>query len=122
MNSSIFQSEPKQADDEVPFFNVCAVRASAGMLLFFAFLCFENAWLPGNSQPTWTFMVIFLAGISIRRFIKPPYAPRLIIGQRVVRRNQVGCVGALQKRLAWAISLMLALTMLRPIQTTPKML
>lgn len=92
------------------------------MLLFLAFLCFTNAWLPGNFQRTWAFMVIFLADISIRRFIKPPYAPRLIIGQRVVRKTQPGCVEAAQKRLAWAISLMSALSMLRPIQTTPEML
>jgi hypothetical protein len=49
---------------------------------------------------------------TIRIFINPRYAPTLIAGQWIVRRQQPEYVGAPQKRFAWAIGFALALTML----------
>jgi uncharacterized membrane protein YfcA len=48
----------------------------------------------------------------VRIFINPRYAPSLIIGQWFVRKQQPEYVGAPQKRFAWAIGFVLALTML----------
>jgi hypothetical protein len=88
------------------------VRASAGILFFFALVCFMNAWLVGNFQPTRVFVVTFLLDFAIRIFINPLLAPSLIVGQWLVRKQQPEYVGAPQKRFAWAIGFALALTML----------
>jgi hypothetical protein len=91
--------------------NERAVRASAGILFFLAIISFMNAWLTGNFQPTRIFVVGFLIDFTIRIFINPRYAPSLILGQWVVRKQQPEYVGAPQKRFAWAIGFVLALTM-----------
>jgi hypothetical protein len=91
--------------------NERAVRASAGILFFLAIISFMNAWLMGNFQPTRVFVVGFLIDFTIRIFINPRYAPSLILGQWVVRKQQPEYVGAPQKRFAWAIGFVLALTM-----------
>jgi hypothetical protein len=96
----------------VPVLNERAVRASAGILFFFAIVCFMNAWLLGNFQPTRVFVVAFLVDFTLRLFVNPRYAPSLIVGQWVVRGQQPEYVGAPQKRFAWAIGFVLALAML----------
>jgi len=95
----------------VPVLNERAVRAGAGILFFLATIAFMNAWLMGNFQPTRVFVVAFLIDFSVRIFINPRYAPSLIVGQWMVRRQQTEWTGAPQKRFAWAIGFALALTM-----------
>ncbi len=112
MTNSIFQFGQALPEYDVPVLNERAVRASAGILFFFAFISFMNAWLMGNFQPTRVFVVVFLVDFTIRIFINPVYAPSLIIGQWVARKQQAEYVGAPQKRFAWAIGFVLALAML----------
>jgi len=109
---SILQFGEKLAEYDVPVLNERAVRASAGILFFFAFIAFMNAFLLGNFQPTRVFVVVFLVDFTIRLFINPLFAPSLIMGQWVVRKQQPEYVGAPQKRFAWAIGFVLALAML----------
>ena len=103
MNRSIFQFGEQRPEFAVRVLNERAVRASAGILFFFAFIAFMNAFLLGNFQPTRLFVVVFLLEFAIRIFINPAYAPSLIIGQWVVRKQQAEYVGAPQKRFAWAL-------------------
>jgi hypothetical protein len=110
--SKIFEFGEKIEGYDIPVLNERAVRASAGILFFVAIVAFINAWLMGNFQPTRVFVVAFLLDFSIRIFINPRYAPTLILGQWVVRKQQPEYVGAPQKRFAWAIGFALALTML----------
>ena len=112
MTRSIFQFGERRPEFQVPVLNERAVRASAGILFFFAFISFMNAFLLGNFQPTRVFVVVFLVDFTIRIFVNPRYAPSLIIGQWVVRKQQAEYVGAPQKRFAWAIGFVLALAML----------
>ena len=91
--------------------NERAVRAAAGILLMIAMVAFMNAWLLGNFQPTRVFVVAFLIDFTVRIFVNPRFAPSLVIGQWLVRRQQPEWVGAPQKRFAWAIGFVLALTM-----------
>ncbi len=112
MTSSIFQFGQRLPEYQVPVLNERAVRAAAGILFFFAFIAFMNAWLVGNYQPTRVFVLVFLLDFTLRLFVNPRYAPSLIIGQWVVRKQQAEWVGAPQKRFAWAIGFMLALAML----------
>jgi hypothetical protein len=92
--------------------NERAVRASAGILFFFALVCFMNAWLTGNFQPTRVFVGSFLMEFTIRIFINSRFAPVMILGEWAVRKQQPEWVGAPQKRFAWAIGFALAATML----------
>ena len=112
MTTSIFQFGQRLPEYAVPVLNERAVRAAAGLLFFFAFIAFMNAWLVGNYQPTRVFVLVFLIDFTLRLFVNPRYAPSLIIGQWVVRKQQAEWVGAPQKRFAWAIGFMLALAML----------
>lgn len=112
MNPTIFQFGQPHPDFAVPVLNERAVRASAGILFFFAMVAFMNAWLMGNFQPTRVFVVVFLTDFGIRLFINPLWAPSLIVGQWVVGRQQPEWVGAPQKRFAWGIGFVLALAML----------
>jgi Domain of unknown function (DUF4395) len=97
---------------DITVLNERAVRAGAGVLFLFAIVSFMNAWLTGNFQPTRVFVVAFLVDFTVRIFVNPRYAPSLIIGQWFVRKQQPEYVGAPQKRFAWAIGFVLALTML----------
>lgn len=102
------QVKPEYA---VPVLNERAVRAGAGILFFFAMASFMNAWLMGNFAPTRVFVLAFLFDFLVRLFVNPAYAPSLVMGQWLVRRQQPEWTGASQKRFAWAIGLLLALTM-----------
>ena len=112
MASPLFQFGQHHPDYAVPVLNERAVRASAGILFFFAMISFMNAWLIGNFQPTKVFVVVFLTDFGIRLFINPLWAPSLIVGQWATARQQPEWVGAPQKRFAWGIGFVLALAML----------
>ena len=97
---------------EIPVLNECEVRASAGILFFLVLIAFMNAWLVGDFRFTRVFVVAFLIDFSIRIFINPKYAPSLVLGRFMVRKQLPEYVGAPQKRFAWAIGWTLALAML----------
>lgn len=96
---------------QIPVLNERAARAAAGILFFLGLISFMNAWLTGNFQPTRVFVVSFLIEFSIRIFVNPRYAPIMILGQWMVRKQQPEWSGAPQKRFAWAIGFVLAATM-----------
>jgi len=112
MTPSLFQFGERLPQYEVPVLNERAVRAAAGLLFLLAMMAFMTAWLTGNFQPTRVFVVAFLIDFTLRLFVNPRYAPSLILGQWIVRKQQPEWVGTPQKRFAWAIGFMLAATML----------
>jgi hypothetical protein len=110
--STIFTFGERLDGYAVPVLNERAVRAAAGIVFFFAMVSFMNAWLIGNFQPTRVFVVAFLIDFTIRIFVNPRFAPSMILGQWMVRKQQPEWVGAPQKRFAWAIGFVLAVVML----------
>lgn len=110
--NAIFQFGEMRPEYQIPVLNERAVRAAAGILFFLALICFMNAWLTGNFQPTRVFVVSFLVEFTIRIFVNPRFAPVMILGQWMVRKQQPEWSGAPQKRFAWAIGFVLAATML----------
>ena len=112
MRTSIFQFGQRMPGHDIPVLNERAVRAGAGLLFLVAIIAFMNAWLLGNFQPTRVFVIAFLLDFTLRLFVNPRYAPSLIVGQWLVRRQQPEWVGAPQKRFAWAIGFVLAFSML----------
>lgn len=112
MTNKFFSFGHQRPEYRVPVFNERAVRAAAGILFFFAMVSFMNAWLTGNFAPTRIFVVAFLIDFTIRLFINPHLAPSMVAGQWLVRRQQPEWTGAPQKRFAWSIGFVMALTML----------
>ncbi len=107
----IFYFGEKLKGFDIRVLNEREVRASAGILFFFAMIAFLNAWLVGNFYVTKIFVIAFLIDFSIRIFVNPKYSPSLIIGRFAVRNQKPEYVGAPQKRFAWAIGFILAITM-----------
>jgi len=108
---NIFYFGEKIKGFDVRVLNEREVRASAGILFFFAMIAFMNAWLTGNFYITKIFVVAFLIDFSIRIFVNPKYSPSLIIGRFFVQYQKPEYTGAPQKRFAWIIGLILAITM-----------
>jgi Domain of unknown function (DUF4395) len=109
--STIFEFGEIMDGYSVRVLNERTVRAAAGILFALGMISFMNAWLIGNFQPTRIFVLAFLIDFAIRIFINPRYAPSLILGQWLVRKQQPEWAGAPQKRFAWAIGFTLALVM-----------
>ena len=108
----IFAFGERMDEYAVPVLNEREVRASAGILFACAMIAFMNAWLAGNFRPTKIFVIAFLIDFTIRIFVNPKYSPTMILGRFAVRHQAPEYVGAPQKRFAWAIGFLLALSML----------
>jgi hypothetical protein len=97
---------------EIPVLNEREIRAAAGIFFVFAFLAVLLAILKGNFVLLKYFVLGFLVDFILRVFVNPKFAPSLIIGRLIVRRQVPEYVGAVQKKFAWVIGLVLALIML----------
>ena len=97
---------------DVPVLNEREVRASAGILFFFALVSFMNSWLMGNFRLTRIFVTAFLIDFTIRILVNPRFAPSMILGRFAVRNQVPEWSGAPQKRFAWTVGWTLAVTML----------
>lgn len=95
----------------IPVLNEREIRASAGILFLFAFIAITSAVL-GDFLLLKYFIIIFLADFLIRVFVNPKFSPTLIIGRLIVKNQVPEYVGAPQKKFAWIIGLVLAITML----------
>jgi hypothetical protein len=71
-----------------------------------------NAFLVGNYEILKVFVVIFFLDFTIRLFVNPRYAPSMILGRIAVHNQVPEYAGAPQKRFAWAIGWVMALTMI----------
>lgn len=91
--------------------NERTVRAAAGLLFFPAVISFMNALLTANFQPTRLFVIVFLIDMALR-MVNPRFAPSMIVGGWIVRKQTPEWVGAPQKRFAWGLGLLLGGAML----------
>ena len=97
---------------DIPILNEREIRAAAGILFLFAFIAIMTVIFEGDFLLLKYFIIAFLVDFIIRVFINPRYAPTLIIGRLIVRRQVPEYVGATQKKFAWVIGLILGLVML----------
>jgi len=95
----------------IPVLNEREIRASAGILFVLMFVAINQAAGFGNFTLLKYAIIYFLLDFSIRVFINPKYAPLLIISKWIVRNQTPEYVGAIQKKFAWVIGLILAVTM-----------
>jgi len=95
----------------IPVLNEREIRAAAGILFLMMFITIVTVVTKGNFIPLKYAVVIFLTDILIRVQVSPRFAPSLIIGRLIVRNQTPEYVGAKQKKFAWIIGIILALTM-----------
>ncbi len=97
---------------DIRVFNEREVRAAAGILFVGAMVAFMNAWLVGNFEILKVFVVIFFVDFTLRLFVNPQIAPSMILARLAIHNQVPEYAGAPQKRFAWAIGWMMALTMI----------
>jgi len=95
----------------IPVLNEREIRAAAGILFLLMFISILMAGTKGDFLLLKYAVSIFLTDILIRVFINPKFSPTLIIGRLIVRNQVPEYVGAKQKKFAWIIGIVLALTM-----------
>ena len=95
----------------IPVLNEREIRAAAGILFLMVFI--GLMLIISNENFVFIKYVItsFLIDFIIRVFVNPKYAPSLIIARMIVSRQNPEYVGAVQKKFAWVIGFILALTM-----------
>ena len=95
----------------IPVLNEREIRAAAGMLFLMMFISITNVIYTEDFTMLKYAVVIFLIDILIRVFINPKFSPSLILGRLMVRNQTPEYVGAQQKKFAWIIGIVLAVTM-----------
>jgi hypothetical protein len=96
---------------DVPVLNEREIRAAAGILFLMMFITIGLAGGQQNFTPIKYAVCVFLVDISLRVLVNPRFAPSLILGRLIVRNQTPEYVGAPQKKFAWVIGIVLALTM-----------
>ena len=96
---------------EVEVLNEREIRAGAGLLFLFGIISFMISILTSNFAVAKIMVVAFMIDFIIRLLINPKYSPSLILGRFMVNNQTPEYVGAVQKRWAWWIGLVLALIM-----------
>lgn len=95
----------------IPVLNEREIRAAAGILFLMMLISILVVILKGDFTMLKYAVTIFLTDIVIRVFVNPKFAPSLIIGRLIVRNQVPEYVGAAQKKFAWIIGVVLAVTM-----------
>jgi len=108
--SSFFQYGERVDGYDVLVLNEREARAGAGILFVIGILSLMNAVALGHVIVTKTFISFFTLDFLIR-VIQPRYSPSLLIGRIFVQNQRPEYVGAIQKRFAWGIGLLLAIPM-----------
>lgn len=109
--SKIVKFGEEVKDYSIPVLNEREIRAAAGMLFLLMLISILVVILKGDFTLLKYAVTIFLTDILIRVFINPKFAPTLIIGRWIVRNQVPEYVGAPQKKFAWIIGVVLAVTM-----------
>jgi branched-subunit amino acid transport protein AzlD len=107
---NFFRYGEKVEGYEVLVLNEREARAGAGILFLIGLLSLMNAVALGHIIVTKVFISFFTLDFLIR-VIQPRYAPSLLLGRFFVQNQRPEYVGAVQKRFAWGIGLMLAVPM-----------
>jgi len=108
--SSFFQYGEKVEGYEIFVLNEREARAGAGILFLLGILSLVNAVALGHIIVTKVFIIFFTLDFLVR-VIQPRYSPSLLLGRFFIQNQRPEYVGAIQKRFAWSIGLLLAIPM-----------
>jgi hypothetical protein len=96
---------------DIPVLNEREIRAAAGILLVMMLFAIQRVIYTWNFTMLKYVSVIFLADILLRVLVSPRFAPTLILGRLIVRKQTPEYVGAAPKKFAWWIGAALGGTM-----------
>ena len=86
------------------------MRASAGIMLFFGLIASINGFILQKFEVI-PYITGFLAlNFIIGVFINPKYSPTILLSRLFVRKQSSLPIGAIQKKFAWSLGLVLSLT------------
>lgn len=96
---------------DIRVLNEREVRAAAGLLFLATFVSLMFILFKEEFTVIKYVITLFLVDFLIRVFISPKYAPTLVLARLIVRNQVPEYVGALQKKFAWIIGIVLSGTM-----------
>lgn len=96
---------------DIPVLNEREIRAAAGILFLATFMSLMFILFKGNFVPIKYVITFFLIDFLIRVFINPKFSPTLIFGRLIVQNQTPEYVGAVQKKFAWIIGVVLSAIM-----------
>src|SRR6478672_5144414 len=111
MNNKLIQFGENVEGYNIPVLNEREIRASAGILFLATFISLMLILFKNNFLPIKYVITLFLIDFIIRVFVNPKFSPTLIIGRLIVGNQVPEYVGALQKKFAWIIGMILSATM-----------
>jgi len=91
-----------------PVLNERAIRAGAGMMFALGFFAFFQAFYLREFLYINIFVVIFFIDFFIKVIVGTKFSPVSNLANLIVRRQTPEYVGAVQKRFAWSIGLVLS--------------
>ncbi len=92
--------------------NERAIRAGAGIMLMLGLFAFSQALYLGNRIPLFVIVPLFFIDFLIKVVHGPRYSPISNIANLIVKKQKPEYTGAIQKRFAWSIGLVMATTMM----------
>lgn len=95
-----------------PVLNERAIRAGAGIMFALGFFAFFQAFYLREFLFIEIFVVVFFFDFLMKVVIGTTFSPISQLANLIVRGQQPEYVGAIQKRFAWSIGLVLAGTMM----------
>jgi hypothetical protein len=95
-----------------PVLNERAVRAGAGILFVLGFFAFMQAFYLREFLFIEVFVVLFFIDFLLKVVVGTKFSPISFVANLIVANQTPEYVGAIQKRFAWSIGLVLAGTMM----------
>lgn len=87
-------------------------RAAAGIMLIIGIFAFVSALILRNFFPLKIVVVLFFIEFLVRVFVNPHYAPLYALGHLLVSNQLPEWSGAVQKRFAWTLGIIMAGSMI----------
>tara|TARA_B100001939_G_C16828734_1_gene567649 strand:+ start:197 stop:769 length:573 start_codon:yes stop_codon:yes gene_type:complete len=95
-----------------PVLNERAIRAGAGIMFVLGFFAFFQAFYLREFIFIQTFVLIFFFDFFMKVIVGTRFSPVSALANAIVSQQQPEYVGAIQKRFAWSIGLVLSSTMI----------
>ena len=84
------------------------MRASGGLMFLLGLIAFNNVFFLQNYEVVLYVSGFLMLNFIIGIFINPKFAPTLFLSWLLVRKQSPIYIGAIQKRFAWSLGLVLA--------------
>src|SRR5210317_2227193 len=84
------------------------VRASSGIMFLLGMIAFVNGFILNQYEIIPIISGILLLSFTVSVFINPKFSPTMFIGYLFVRKQSPLPIGAVQKRFAWSLGMILS--------------